>query len=104
MPGRPLRDPSLPVCTRARVCKGLITKWQVHDRITKNHGLVAYSDASWHDSDELGYDMFGYVIYFAGGPIAFTSKRIKVVAKSSAEAEYATAAYTCMELTFVRNI
>ena len=36
---------------------------QVHDRITKNHGLVAYSDASWHDSDELGYDMFGYVIY-----------------------------------------
>ena len=48
--------------------------------------------------------MFGYVIYFAGGPIAFTSKRIKVVAKSSAEAEYAAAAYTCMELTFVRNI
>ena len=26
---------------------------RVHDRITKNHGLVAYSDASWHDSDEL---------------------------------------------------
>jgi hypothetical protein len=64
---------------------------QVHDRITKNHGLVAYSDASWHYTDELGYDMFGYVIYFAGGPIAFTSKRIKVVAKSSAEAEYAAA-------------
>ena len=77
---------------------------QVHDRITKNHGLVAYSDASWHDTDELGYDMFGYVIYFAGGPVAFTSKRIKVVAKSSAEAEYAAASYTCMELTFVRNI
>ena len=48
--------------------------------------------------------MFGYVIYFAGGPIAFASKRIKVVAKSSAEAEYAAAAYACMELTFVRNI
>ena len=26
----------------------------VHDHITRNHGLVAYSDASWHDSDELG--------------------------------------------------
>ena len=77
---------------------------QVHEQIRKNRGLLAYSDASWHKPDELGFNMFGFVVYFMGGPISFSSKNLKVVALSSAEAEYAAAAYTCKELTFVRNI
>ena len=32
------------------------------------------------------------------------AKRLKVVALSSAEAEYAAAAYTCKEIAFVRNL
>ena len=48
--------------------------------------------------------MFGYVLYLYGGPISFTSKRLKVIALSSAEAEYAAAAYACREIAFVRNL
>ena len=43
-------------------------------------------------------------VYLMGGLISFASKNLKVVALSSAEAEYAAASYTCKELTFVRNI
>ena len=72
--------------------------------VTRNHGLIAYSDASWHKPNKLGYNMFGYVVYLYGGPISFASKSLKVIALSSAEAEYAAAAFTCKELMFVRNL
>ena len=72
--------------------------------IERNHGFVAYSDASWHKPDKLGYNMFGYVLYLYGGPISFASKRIKVITQSSAEAEYAAAAYACKEIAFVRKL
>ena len=44
------------------------------------------------------------VMFLFGGLISFAAKRIKVVATSSAEAEYAAAAYTCKEIVFVRNL
>ena len=73
-------------------------------QISKSGGLVAYSDASWHKGDELGYNMFGYVVYLYGGVISYAAKRLKIVALSSAEAEYAAASYTCKEVVFVRNV
>ena len=48
--------------------------------------------------------MFGFVIYFMGAPVCFTSKQLKVVALSSAEAEYAAASYACRAIVFVRNV
>ena len=48
--------------------------------------------------------MFGYGIYLFGGLVSFASKQLKVVAFSSCEAEYAAAAYTCKEITFIRGI
>lgn len=75
-----------------------------HAHIALNHGLMAYSDASWHKPDSLGFNMFGHVVYLFGGPISFASKHLKVVALSSAEAEYAAASYTCKEIMFVRQV
>ena len=72
--------------------------------IEDNCGFVAYSDASWHKPDHLGFNMFGYVVCLYGGPVAFAAKRLKVVAHSSAEAEYAAASYSCKEIAFVRNV
>jgi hypothetical protein len=48
--------------------------------------------------------MFGYAVYLFSVLISYASKRLKVVATSSAESEYAAAAYTCKEIVFVRNI
>ena len=72
--------------------------------ISSNLGFVAYSDSSWHKPDHLGYNMFGYVVCLFGGPVAFAAKRLKVVAHSSAEAEYAASSYACKEVAFVRNV
>ena len=43
-------------------------------------------------------------MFLYGGPIAFAAKRLKVVAHSSAEAEYAAASYASKEVAFVRNV
>ena len=72
--------------------------------ISSNSGYVAYSDSSWHKPNELGYNMFGYCVFLFGGPVAFVAKRLKVVALSSAEAEYAASSYSCKEVAFVRNV
>ena len=66
------------------------------DEIANNSGFTAYSDSSWHKPDELGYDMFGYMIFLFGGPVAFAAKRLKVVATSTAEAEYMALSSQCM--------
>lgn len=76
----------------------------VHSQIKINHGLHAYSDSSWHQPDELGYNMFGFIIFLFGAPIAYVAKRLKVIALSSAEAEYSAMSNTCKELTFIRQI
>jgi len=72
--------------------------------ITNSAGLMAYSDASWHKPDELGFNMFGYCIYMYGGVICYSSKLLKVIALSSAEAEYAAASSCCKEVVFIRNM
>ena len=48
--------------------------------------------------------MFGYCIHLYGGVISYAAKHLKVIALSSAEAEYAAASYACKEITFIRNI
>lgn len=77
---------------------------KLHQNIKENKGFAAYSDASWHKPDQLGFNMFGYVVFLYGGPVSYAAKRLKIVALSSAEAEYAAAAYTCKEVAFVRNV
>ena len=75
-----------------------------HSSISTNCGLIAYSDSSWRNPDKLGFNMFGYVVYLYGAPISFAAKRLKIVALSSAEAEYAAASYACKECQFVRKV
>ena len=45
-----------------------------------------------------------YNLYLFGGVVSFASKFLKVVAMSSAEAEYAAASQTCREMTYIRNV
>ena len=65
---------------------------------------MAYSDATWRRPNALGFNMFGFVVYFMSAPVTFTSKQLKVVALPSAKAEYAAASYACREVVFVRNV
>ena len=76
----------------------------LHTSISNSSGLIAYSDSSWRKPNKLGFDMFGYVVYYYGAPVSFVAKHLKVVALSSAEAEYAAASYACKEIVFVRKL
>ena len=76
---------------------------KVKSYIEDNHGFVAYSDASWR-SKVNPYSSYGYAVYLFGGLVSFASKHLKIVAMSSAEAEYAAAAHTAREMTFVRSL
>ena len=71
------------------------TAAEVRPYIEDNYGLVGYSDASWR-SKLNDYSSYGYVVYLFGGVVSFASKFLKVVAMSSAEAEYAAASQTCL--------
>ena len=75
-----------------------------HASVAAGGGLLAYSDSSWRNPNRLGFNSFGYVIYLFGAPVSYASKRLKVIAHSSAEAEYAAASYACREIVFVRNV
>ena len=96
------RDRSLNFSGSAKVPAGVDSR--MHRHVSANGGLIAYSDSSWRRPDKLGFNSFGYVVYLFGAPVSFASKRLKVVALSSAEAEYAAASYTCREIEFVRHI
>ena len=76
----------------------------LHTSISNSSGLIAYSDSSWRKPNKLGFNMFGYVVYYYGAPVSFVAKHLKVVALSSAEAEYAAASYACKEIVFVRKL
>jgi len=68
--------------------------------IESNMGLHAYSDSSWGKA----FPMHGYVIFLGGGPVAYSSRMLKIVADSSAEAEYAACSLCAKELVFVREL
>ena len=43
-------------------------------------------------------------MYLYGGVVSYCSQRLKVIAHSTAEAEYAAASYTCKEIVFIRSL
>jgi hypothetical protein len=50
--------------------------------------LTGYADASWGDCPDSARSTTGLIFFLAGGPIAFTSRTQKSVARSTMEAEY----------------
>ena len=72
-------------------------KLQTYDG-PENLGLHAYADSSWGDAEPR----YGYTIYLANGPIAYSSKSLKS-ADSSCEAEYAAANMCAREVYFQRG-
>ena len=61
-------------------------------------------ESTWCRPYKLGYDAFEYVMYLYRAPVSFAAKRLKVVALSSAAAEYVASSCACREIVFVRNV
>ena len=61
--------------------------------------IKAYSDSDWGNCIDTARSTSGWVIVMAGSPISWSSKRQKVVAQSTTEAEYIAANDAAKEVT-----
>jgi hypothetical protein len=66
--------------------------------------VYAYSDADWAGDLDTRRSTTGYVIYAAGGPIAWQSKLQSTVAVSTMEAEYMAAFGAIQELIWTKGV
>jgi hypothetical protein len=69
-----------------------------------NRSVEAYSDSDWAGDVESRKSTTGYVLTLAGAPITWGSKKQRIVALSSTEAEYIAASTTAKEILFVRKL
>ncbi|CAL1355334.1 unnamed protein product [Linum trigynum] len=64
--------------------------------------LTAYCDADWGGSQRTRRSTTGYFITLGSAPISWRTKKQRVVARSSAEAEYRAMASTVREIIWLR--
>lgn len=76
-----------------RYLNGTITHC-LHFSPTTNKSLLAYSDAGWVSDRDDSRSQYGFAIYHGRNLISWTSRKQKVVARSSTKAEYHALAYT----------
>lgn len=66
--------------------------------------LQAFSDADYAGDITDRKSTTGFVILFAGGPVAWCSKKQSSVVLSTTASEYVAAAHCCEELRYLRNL
>lgn len=66
--------------------------------------LFVHSDADYGNCKESRRSYTGFVVMFAGGPIAWEAKRQSTVALSSTEAEYMAVTSAAREIMFFREV
>jgi len=95
-----------------RACKALL-RVLVYLRGTAERGIRftgddlnvhAYSDADWAGDLDSRRSTTGYVVYAAGGPIAWQSKLQTTIAVSTMEAEYMAAFGAIQELIWTKGV
>ena len=70
------------------------------ESIRNKGGLYAFCDSTW----TAPKSMCGYVVFMAGGPVVWSSRKLNVIADSTALAEYSCASACSKETHFLRNL
>ncbi|KAL4577991.1 hypothetical protein LXL04_014106 [Taraxacum kok-saghyz] len=86
-----------------RYLKGTIQHC-LHFSPTTATSLLAYSDAGWISDKDDSQSQYGFAIFHGPNLISWTSRKQKVVARSSTEAEYRSLAYTAAELLWIKQL
>jgi len=86
-----------------RYLKGTIEEG-IHYSNRGNNTLEVYCDSDHAGDQQSRKSTTGYLLFYAGGPIAWSSRKQSIVAQSSTEAEYIAAAQCCKEMKYVKCI
>lgn len=86
-----------------RYLKGTIDQC-LHFKPTQATSLLAYSDAGWISDTDDSRSQYGFAIFHGPNLISWTSRKQRVVARSSTEAEYRSLAYTAAELIWIKQL
>lgn len=76
-------------------------KYNKNEDITK---LEAYCDADYAGDKETRKSTSGYILMYCGGPVHWCTRKQPIVALSSCEAEYISAAECCKELLYLKGL
>lgn len=71
---------------------------------TESETLVAYCDSDYAGDTKDRKSTSGCVLMYAGGPIAWNSRKQPIVALSTAEAEYISAAECVKEIKYIKSL
>ncbi|GAB2297069.1 hypothetical protein Dimus_038454 [Dionaea muscipula] len=76
----------------------------LHLRHGSSPTLLTYSDADWAGNVDDRTSTSAYIVFFGGNPISWSSRKQRVVARSSTEAEYRALALAASELMWLQQL
>ena len=71
---------------------------------SEENDMCCYSDADWGGDKDTRHSTSGYVFTMCGGAISWNSKLQKVIALSTAEAEYIALSKACNEVLWMKKL
>lgn len=86
-----------------RYLNGTITHC-LHFKPTNAKALHAFSDSGWNSDHDDSRSQYGFAIFHGSNLISWTSRKQRVVARSSTEVEYRSLAYTTAELLWLKQL
>lgn len=87
-----------------RYLKGTLDKGIKFKAESSDMHIQAYSDSDYAEDPDTRKSTTGFLIYYKGGPISWSSKKQSTIALSSTEAEYIAASECCKELMHIKSL
>lgn len=100
----PMKDDEISIKRIMKYLVGSKTIGIVYKKTVDENKIEAFCDADYAGDVDTRRSTTGYIIFYGGGPISWSSRRQPIVAMSSTEAEYIAAADCCKELLYLKSL